>query len=160
MNDPDKRLRKHLDRLLSGEGAHVSFDKAVADLSPEKRGAKLKGEPHTPWRVVEHMRIAQWDILEFSRNHKHESPEWPTGYWPDGDAPPDEAAWDRTVRQFKHDLAEMRKLIADPAQDLFKPFAYGEGQDLCREALTLADHNAYHLGQLILLRRALGAWKE
>jgi len=114
--------------------------------------------PHTPWRLLEHLRIAQWDILEFSRNPKHVSPSFPDGYWPRSDAPPDAAAWDRSVAAFRADLKAMQDLVADPATDLFALLPHGEGQTILREALLVADHNAYHLGQLVMLRRALGAW--
>ena len=119
----------------------------------------MKDVPFTPWRLLEHLRMAQWDILEFSRNAKHKSPKWPEGYWPDGDAPPNSAAWDASVAAFRRDLVEMEKLVKDPSKDLFDPIPHGQGQTLLREALLVADHNSYHVGQLILLRRLLGAWK-
>jgi uncharacterized damage-inducible protein DinB len=156
--DRDQTLREHLLYLLRGGGAHLDFEAAIADLPAELRGAKPTGLPHTPWRLLEHMRIAQWDILEFSRNPKHVSPPWPAGYWPEGDSPPDAAAWDRSVEAFRADLKGMQDLVADPAADLFTPFPHGEGQTLLREALLVADHNAYHLGQLVTVRRLLGAW--
>jgi hypothetical protein len=156
----DQSLREHLLYLLRGGGAHLHFDAAVADLPPKLRGARVAGVPHTPWRLLEHMRIAQWDILEFSRNPKHVSPPFPEGYWPQGDAPPDAAAWDRTVAAFRADLRAMEDLVADPETDLFARIPHGEGQTILREALLVADHNAYHLGQLVVLRRALGAWSE
>lgn len=106
------------------------------------------------------MRIAQWDILEFSRNADHISPAWPQGYWPDDDSPPDPTAWDRTVAAFRADLRAMQDLVGDSAVDLFAPIAHGDGQTILREALLAADHNAYHLGQLVMLRRVLGAWPE
>jgi hypothetical protein len=152
-------LRDHLLNLLKGGGAHLDFDKAVAGLPAELRGAKPKGVPHTPWRLVEHLHIAQRDILEFTRNPRHVSPPWPEGYWPVGDAPPDDAAWDRSVAGFRADLRAMQDLVADPATDLFAPLPHGEGQTVLREALLVADHNAYHLGQLVVVRRLLGAWK-
>jgi hypothetical protein len=158
--DADRSLRDHLIELLRGGSAHLDFDKAVADLPAKLRGAKPPGQPHTAWRLVEHMRIAQWDILEFSRNPKHESPKWPAGYWPDGDAPPEGKAWDRTLKAFRVDLKAMQELVADPASDLFAPIPGGEGQTLLREAMLVADHNAYHLGQLVLVRRLLGAWDD
>jgi hypothetical protein len=154
----DKALREHLLYLLRGGGAHLHFDAAVADLPAAQRGARPPGVPHTPWRLLEHMRIAQWDILEFSRNGRHVSPKFPEGYWPQGDAPPDAAAWDRSVAAFRADLRAMCDLVADPATDLFAPIPHGEGQTILREALLVADHNAYHLGQLVVVRRALGAW--
>jgi len=156
----DKALREHLLFLLRGGGAHLDFDTAIADLPIALRGAKPAGVPHTPWRLLEHLRIAQWDILEFARNPKHVSPPFPAGYWPQGDSPPDAGAWDRSVASFRADLKAMQDLVADPATDLFAPLAHGEGQTVLREALLVADHNAYHLGQLLVVRRALGAWAE
>ena len=144
--------------LLRGGGAHLRFDAAIADLPEELRGARAAGAPHTPWRLLEHMRIAQWDILEFSRNPAHVSPQWPDGYWPPGDAPPAATAWEESVRAFWADLKSMQDLVADPATDLLAPIPHGEGQTILREALLAADHNAYHLGQLVMLRRVLGAW--
>jgi hypothetical protein len=158
--DPHKPLREHLLYLLQGGGAHVSFDKAVADIPPNLRGRTVPPAPHTPWRLLEHMRIAQWDILEFSRNPKHVSPPWPDGYWPSGDAPLDDGAWDRAVESFRSDVAGMCALVADPATDLFASIAHGDGQTILREALLVADHNAYHLGQLVVVRRLLGCWPE
>jgi hypothetical protein len=158
--DTDKALRQHLLYLLGGGGAHLNFDAAIADLPPELRGRKPPGVPHTPWRLLEHLRICQWDILEFSRNPRHQSPKFPEGYWPQGDAPPDAAAWDRSVAGFRADLKAMQDLVADPATDLFARIPHGEGQTVLREALLVADHNAYHLGQLVVVRRALGAWPE
>lgn len=160
MSDQFKAIRKHLLDLLRGGQAHLDFDKAVADLPAKLRGAKPTGQPHTPWRLVEHMRIAQWDILEFSRNPKHVSPKWPDEYWPSGDAPPTAKDWDRSLRQFRADSKAMQKLVADPKSDLLTPFPHGQGQTLMREALLAADHNAYHLGQLIVIRRLLGAWED
>jgi hypothetical protein len=156
----DKALREHVVYLLRGGGAHVSFDNATADLPPELRGKKPKGVPHSPWRLLEHMRIAQWDILEFSRNSKHKSPEFPEGYWPTGDAPPNAEAWDRSMASFRADLKAMEDLVANPSTDLFARIPHGDGQTILREALLIADHNAYHLGQLIVVRRALGAWNK
>jgi hypothetical protein len=158
--DTTGALREHLQYLLGGGGAHLDFDKAVAGLPGNLRGAKPAGQPHTPWRLVEHMRIAQWDILEFTRNPRHVSPSFPEGYWPKGDAPPDNAAWDKSLAAFRADLEAMQNLVADPAVDLFAPLPHGSGQTALREALLVADHNAYHLGQLVLVRRLLGAWEE
>ena len=154
----DSALREHVLYLLRGGGAHLRFDAAIADLPEELRGARAAGAPHTPWRLLEHMRIAQWDILEFSRNPAHVSPQWPDGYWPPGDAPPAATAWEESVRAFWADLKSMQDLVADPATDLLAPIPHGEGQTILREALLAADHNAYHLGQLVMLRRVLGAW--
>jgi hypothetical protein len=156
----EQALRDHLLYLLRSGGAHLDFEKAIADLPAALRGGKPAGQPHTPWRLVEHMRIAQWDILEFSRNPKHVSPKFPEGYWPKGDAPADEAAWDRSVAAFRADLRAMQDLVANPATDLFATIPHGEGQTILREALLIADHNAYHLGQLVIVRRLLGCWPE
>jgi hypothetical protein len=154
----DQALREHLLYLLRGGGAHLDFEAAIADLPAKLRGTRAAGTPHTPWRLVEHMRIAQWDILEFSRNPKHVSPPFPDGYWPEGDAPPTETAWDRSVGSFRSDLKAMQDLVANPSTDLFARIPHGEGQTILREALLVADHNAYHLGQLVMVRRVLGAW--
>jgi len=153
-------LREHLLYLLRGGGAHLDFERAVADLPPALRGVRPPGLPYTPWRLLEHLRIAQWDILEFCRNPHHVSPKFPEGYWPSGDAPPDPDAWDRSVAAFQSDQRAMHNLVADQATDLFAPLAHGEGQTLLREALLVADHNAYHLGQLVVVRRLLNAWPE
>jgi DinB superfamily len=157
--DPIHSLRQELDRLLSGKGAHVDLDTAIADFPPKLRGVRPKGAAHSAWETLEHLRIAQWDMLEFSRDAKHVSPEWPSGYWPEQAELSTAADWDKTVEAFHRDLAAMRKLVADPTSDLFTPFAHGEGQTLLREALQVADHNAYHVGELIVLRRILGVWK-
>jgi len=115
--------------------------------------------PYSPWRLVEHIRICQWDILEFCRRD-HESPPWPEGYWPEGDAPPDDRAWNQSIDSFRRDAKAMRDLVADPRTDLLTPLPWGSGQTIAREAMLLADHNAYHLGQLVAVRRALGAWTD
>lgn len=151
-------LRNHLVYLLSGGGAHVSLEQALADFPRELRGAKPVGLPFTAWRLLEHLRIAQWDILEFSRNPKHVSPEFPQGYWPEGDAPPGDAAWEKSVKAFQADLRAMQRLVKNPSTDLPARIPHGTGQTILREALLVADHNSYHLGQLVLLRRLLGAW--
>ena len=153
-------LRDHLLDLLGGGHAHLDFERAIADLAAALRGARPPGLPHTPWRLIEHMRIAQWDILRFSIDPHHVSPDFPRGYWPEGEAPPDPGAWDRSVAAFRADLQAMKDLVADPGTELFAPIPHGQGQTVLREALLVADHNAYHLGQLVLLRRLLGAWPE
>jgi len=156
MANPDP-LRNHLLNLLRMEGAHLSFDEAVAGFPVELRGAKAKGAPHTPWQLLEHMRLAQWDVLDFSRNPKYKEMKFPDDYWSKTEAPPDDEAWDRSVAQFRLDLKAMEKLVSDPKVDLMERIAHGTGQTLLREALLVADHNSYHLGQLVFLRKMLEA---
>lgn len=151
-------LRQHLLELLRGGSAHLTFDEAVADVPANLRGAKPAGVPHTPWRLIEHMRIAQHDILEFTRNPNHVSPPWPDGYWPDGDGPPMGRAWNASIKRFRDDLNAMCEIVADPKMNLLDRIPHGSGQTIAREALLLADHSAYHIGQLIVVRRCLGAW--
>jgi len=148
-------LRTHLFNLLTKAEAHVDVISTLKDFPQELRGRKPQSSPHTPWQLLEHMRIAQWDILRFSVDPKHASPKWPDEYWPKASAPPGDKAWDESVRSFETDLNEMVALVRDKKRDLFAPFLHGDGQTLLREALLLADHNAYHLGQLVLLRRTL-----
>ena len=155
-----QELRDHLLELLGGGHAHPDFEAAIAELPPDLRGARPPGLPHTPWRLLEHMRIAQWDILRFSIDPGHISPDFPAGYWPGGDAPPDPGAWDRSARAFRSDLEAMKHLVADPKTDLFTPIPHGQGQTILREALLVADHNSYHIGQMVAVRRLLGAWKH
>jgi len=155
----DQALRDHLLSLLNGGGAHLSFDAALKGLPAALRGKRPKGASHSIWEIVEHMRIAQWDILEFSRDAKHVSPEWPAGYWPKTQSPPANASWSKTVRSFRADLESMCELVKDSSTDLFAKIPHGTGQTILREALLIADHNAYHLGEILLVRRLLGAWK-
>lgn len=157
--DPDRPLRDQVVDLLAMGHAHVAFKDAIADWPRELRGAKAPGQPFTPWRILEHIRISQWDIVEFTKSASHVSPEWPAGYWPESDAPPDAPAWDQSVAQVERDLRDMQRIVRDPETDLFARITHGTGQTVLREALVLADHNSYHLGQLVLLRRLLGAWK-
>jgi len=156
----DQALREHLLFALGEGGAHLSFDDAITGIPAELRGVKPANLSFSPWRLLEHLRIAQWDIVEFCVNPKHVSPAWPKGYWPEEDTPPDASAWDKSVRQFRHDLERMQDLVANPASDLYAPLPHGDGQTLLREALLVVDHNAYHLGQLVMVRRLLGAWAD
>lgn len=153
-----KLLRENLVYVLQGGGAHVKFDEAINGIPPKLRGQKAPGLPHSCWMLQEHMRLAQWDILEFSRNKKHVSADFPAGYWPRSDAPPNEAAWNASIQSFGKDLKAMQDLVSDSKTDLFAPISWGDGQTILREALLVADHNAYHLAQLVDLRRLLGAW--
>lgn len=154
----DAALRQHLLELLTGGHAHASFDAAIKNLPAELRGKRPRGAEHSPWEILEHLRIAQWDILEFSRDAQHVSPDWPSGYWPRTVAPPSEKAWDASVRAFRRGLKAMCDLAADPKTDLYAKIPHGDGQTILREALLVADHNAYHVGELVLVRRLLGAW--
>ncbi len=153
--DTDKALREHLLYLLGGGGAHVDFETVVKDYPPEVINSRAGGVPYTPWQVLEHMRIAQWDILEFSRDAGHRSPPWPEGYWPARGAEADASDWNGSVEAFRADLEAMKALVRDPSTDLFAPIEHGEGQTILREALLVADHNAYHLGVLVTLKRLL-----
>ena len=154
----DRALRQHLLDLLKGGNAHVDFDSAFKDFPAQLRGKRPKGTQHAAWEVLEHMRIAQWDILEFSRNPKHKSPEFPRGYWPRTQSPPNDAAWNKSLQSFRKDLEVLCDLVADKSTDLFAKIPHGDGQTILREALVAADHNSYHLGEVVLLRRILGAW--
>ena len=151
----DKSLREHLVSLLRGANAHISFADFVADFPAKACGQKIEGLPYTPWQVLEHIRIAQWDILEFCRDAKHVSPKWPKGYWPKPDDPGNEELWKETVERVRYDLKLMEALVANPSTDLFARIPNGTGQTILREALLVADHNAYHLGALAVMSRVL-----
>ncbi len=154
----DQPLRKHLAALLESSEAHLNFDEAISGFAPAQRGMRPPGAAHTAWQLLEHLRICQWDILEFSRNPKHVSPAGPDGYWPKSETPSSEEAWEQSIAAFHTGLRAMQKLIADPRRDLFARVNHPDAEakhTLLREALVLADHNAYHIGQLVLLRRLL-----
>lgn len=153
--DSSDALRQHLANLLHMEGAHLTFHDAVSRFPEHLRGVKPPGAPHSAWQLVEHMRLAQFDILDFSRNPDYQEKKFPDDYWPADEAPPKKDSWSQSVRQFEGDMEEMQALIADPKNDLFEPLSHGEGQTLLREALLVADHNSYHLGQLMFLRKTL-----
>lgn len=144
--------------LLRGGHAHATFAGAVKNLPFDKTGARPRRAPHSAWELVEHMRIAQNDILRFSREPDYVSPPWPEGYWPRSPAPENEAQWKKSIATFRRDLKAFERLLSERAGDLDRPFPWGQGQTLLREALLIADHNAYHIGQLVLLRRLLDAW--
>ncbi|MGZ4732872.1 MAG: DinB family protein [Terriglobales bacterium] len=156
--DQDASLRQHLLELLKGGSAHARLDDAIAGIPAKLRGKKPAGFPHSAWMLLEHIRIAQWDILEFSRNRKHVSPDWPQGYWPRSEAPPSAVAWNASIKKLRQDLKAMQDLVANRKTDLFSRIPWGDGQTILREALLLADHNAYHVAQLVDVRRLLGAW--
>jgi uncharacterized damage-inducible protein DinB len=153
-------VREHLRRLLAWEDAHVGFDAAVARLPPHLRGAQPAGLPYSPWQLVEHLRRAQRDILEFCRNPEYRELQWPADYWPASAAPPSAAAWARSLRQFREDRKTLQELAADRKLALTKRIPHGQGQTYLRELLLVADHTSYHVGQLVLVRRLLGAWPK
>ncbi len=154
----DAALRKHLVDALRGGHAHVSFDDVVKGFPPGRAGVRPEGAPYSAWELLEHVRIAQDDILRFSQSADWVSPKFPEGYWPSAAAPERESQWKESVGAFRDDLAEFEAMVRDPARDLHKKFPWGDGQTLFREALLLVDHNSYHLGQLVVVRRLLGAW--
>ena len=156
----EKSLREYLAKVLTWGEAHADWKKALAGMEFAKTGIRPAGLPHSAWELLEHARIAQWDILEFSRNAKHKSPEWPSGYWPASAAPANQKEWDDSAARFLKDTKAMARLVANPKTDLFKKISHGSGQTILRQLLLLADHNAYHLGQFVLVRRAVGAWEE
>ena len=153
-------LRTQLVRLLEWDEAHVGFDKAVAGVPAAVRGEQVSGFEHSPWQLIEHLRLAQKDLLDFAVNPQYvHALEWPGDYWPRDPAPPDATAWDKSIDAFKADRARLTKLVLDPAVDLFGTVPTGTGPQTCLRAILLvADHNAYHLGQLVAVRRALGIW--
>jgi DinB superfamily len=156
----EKALRDYLKRFLSWHEAHADWKAALKDFPEKLRGTRPPGAPYSAWQLLEHMRLATNDILEFSRDPKHVSPDWPAGYWPENPEPPSAAAWEKSAKSLEHDLEEMGKLVSDPKTDLFAKIPHGSGQTIFREALLIADHNAYHVGQLVLVRRLLGCWPE
>jgi hypothetical protein len=157
--ETEKAVRKEIAALIEKGHAHLAFEDVVRDFSAPLRGRRPKGLPYSGWELLEHIRIAQRDILEFTRDAEYQSPSWPEGYWPATPAPPDEQAWEKSVKSFLADRRAMLRLLADPARDLTKRIAHGSGQSLLREALLVADHTAYHLGQMIVVRRLLGDWE-
>lgn len=152
-------LRTHLLRLLDWHDAHVGFDAAVEDIPPNLRGTQPRGVPYSPWQLLEHMRLTQYDILEFCRNPAYVEPAWPDDYWPDTEAPPSLEAWDESIAAFRRDREALRQLTANPDVDLLAEIPHGSGQTYLREVLLVADHNAYHVGQLVVVRRQLGVWR-
>ena len=156
----DQELRTHLLELLHGGHAHADFDTAIKGFPFELAGKRIGQLPYTAWQLLEHLRIAQWDILEFSRDPKHVSPEWPRGYWPGEIAPTVKEEWEKSIAAFRADLRVMEQLVGDAETDLFARIPHGTGQTILREALLTADHNAYHLGQLVMLRRLLQVWDD
>jgi uncharacterized damage-inducible protein DinB len=157
--DRDDALRVLLSKLLDWEDAHLSFDSAVGGIPPESRGVRPEGAPHSPWQLLEHMRICQRDILEFCRNPEYVEMKF-EDYWPAGVAPSTDAAWDESIAAFRRDRDALKALVSDSGIDLFEPVPHGTGQTYLRELVLVADHNAYHVGQLVLLKRLLGVWPQ
>lgn len=155
----DHGLREHLLYLLKGDGAHLEFDAAVKNIPANIRAQRPSGAAHSPWEVLEHLRITQRDVLDSIRNPNHASPDFPAGYWPGTPAPPDSKAWSASADAFRADLGALAGMAADGSTDLLAPLPRGDGQTILRKLLMLADHNSYHVGQLVLLRRLLGAWQ-
>lgn len=152
-------LRRHVLALLEWRDAHITFDDAVSDLDPRLLGIQPAALPHSLWQLLEHVRLAQRDILDFCRDPAYSAPSWPADYWPLAPAPPSPTAWDESAAAFRSDRAALAALVADPAVDLFASIPHGQGQTYLREALLVADHNAFHLGQFVVVRRLLGAWR-
>jgi hypothetical protein len=154
----DDATREQVLALLRGGNAHMTFDEAVADFPMDRINERPPHVPYTPWHLVEHLRLTQRDILDFSAAPDYQERTWPDDYWPDpaAEAAPDN--WDESLRRFRDDLAAMQALVADRNQDLHAPLPNGNGQTLFREALLVADHNAYHVGELAILRQVMGAW--
>lgn len=153
--DHDGALREQLAQFLDWDKAHLPFDEAVKNFPADLRGVRPPGAPHSAWELLEHLRIALWDIVEFSRDARHKSPKWPSGYWPAATSPPGEAAWSKSVAAYRESLRALAGMAKDKGNDLFAPIPHGTGQTLLREILLAAAHNAYHLGQLVLVRRML-----
>lgn len=154
----DKNLRDHLVKLLQGGHAYATFDTAVKDFPFNMIGKKPSGFDHSAWKLLEHIRITQWDIVEFSISADHVSPQWPEGYWPKEDAPTGQKDWQNSVEGIKSDLQKMQNIVTNTSTDLFAKIPHGTGQTVLREALLIAEHNAYHLGQLVMLRKMFGIW--
>jgi hypothetical protein len=159
MSQEPGTIRDHLAGLFEWGEAHATYESAVADLPPDLRGRAPAGLPYSPWQLVEHLRITQHDILDFCRNPSYRELEWPADYWPGSAAPPSAQAWDESLRRYREDRAALQALARDPAVELTARIPHGTGQTYLRELLLVADHAAYHLGELIVVRRLLGAWK-
>lgn len=158
--DKDKELRSHVLSLLEGGNAHIKLQDAVKGFPIGKINAKAQNVPYSPWELIEHMRITQYDILDFIRNPKYRYMEWPKDYWPAKGKKADSAAWRKSISAFNRDAAELKKILKDPKTDLYAKIPHGTGQTVLREMLLVADHNAYHIGELLVVRRGIGAWKD
>ncbi|HZD57438.1 MAG TPA: DinB family protein [Anaerolineales bacterium] len=156
----DKVARDQLLALLRGGNAHMPYDQAVADFPINKINTRPPNVPYTPWHLLEHMRLTQWDILEFIKNPRHVSPPWPDGYWPDRDAQADQAAWQKTIQSFRADLKALQDIVQDPDTDLYAPIAHARNYTIFREILVVSDHSSYHIGEFAILRQVMGTWPE
>lgn len=154
----DQVVREQLLALLIGGNAHMTFEQAVADFPPEHFNTKPPNVTYTPWHILEHLRIAQWDILEFIRNPEYISPEWPEGYWPDPTEMIDQEGWENTNNAFLSDLGSLRDIVKDPETDLYAEIPHAPGYTIFREILVVSDHNAYHIGEFGVLRQVMGTW--
>jgi hypothetical protein len=155
----DDALRKQLVEMLKQSEAHAGFDKAVKAMPAAKMGVRPEGLPHSAWELLEHIRLALRDILEFSESAEYKERKWPDDYWPTSAEPPNAAAWEKSVHAVHADRNTFIRLLEDHERDLCAPFPWGDGQTLLREALLIIDHNAYHVGELVTVRQSLGAWK-
>jgi hypothetical protein len=155
----EEAIRQQVGRLLAWEDAHVGFDSAIDGIPPALRGRKPEGLPYTPWQLLEHLRRTQHDILDFCLNADYRELNWPADYWPTGGEPPTPGAWDDSVAQFRQDRTALQQLAIDPDVDLTATIPHGSGQTYLRELLLVADHSAYHIGELVVVRRLLGVWK-
>jgi len=158
MNQSDI-LREQLIKLLDWQDAHVNFDAAVENIPPSSQGVRPEGLPYSPWELLEHLRVTQNDILNFCQNPEYKAPEWPDEYWPKATSPLTQNDWQESIDAFRADRQSIQSLIADPALDLYAKIPHGDGQTYLREVFLVADHSAYHVGELIAVRRLLGVWK-
>ena len=156
--DSDHIVREQLLALLKGGNAHMGFEAAIAEFPMDRINEFPPGCTYSAWHLLEHLRIAQWDILEFIRDPAHESPEWPSGYWPESGAEADAARWDQTIQEFQSDLKDLTALVEAPEVDLYEDLPHAEGYTVLREVLVVADHNAYHIGEFAILRQVMGTW--
>ena len=158
--NPDKVVRAELLHLLRGGNAHMTFDQALADFPLDKINSKPPSTVYTPWHLLEHIRIAQWDILEFIQNPDHISPSWPAGYWPAREAQADESNWNETIGSFREDLQSLQDIVSNPNTDLYAPIPHSRDYTIFREILVVSDHTAYHVGEFAILRQVMGSWPE
>jgi hypothetical protein len=158
MDELERLLRDQTIRLLQGGMAHLTFDDAIADFPLDRINERPPNVPYTPWHILEHLRLSQWDILDFVRNPDYRELSWPRDYWPASDAVTDAAGWERTIAQFRADFAAVCALVTDPQTDLTARIPWGDGQTILRELLLVADHNAYHIGEFAILRQVMGTW--